>query len=50
MGWTGKNFSFILTEKMKTEGFLVQIVPEILASGPLKITFKKRIKFSPFLL
>ncbi|EMG19710.1 hypothetical protein LEP1GSC083_3156 [Leptospira interrogans serovar Pyrogenes str. L0374] len=50
LGWTGKNFSFILTEKMKTEGFLVQIVPEILASGPLKITFKKRIKFSPFLL
>ncbi|EMJ55964.1 hypothetical protein LEP1GSC013_0109 [Leptospira interrogans serovar Valbuzzi str. Duyster] len=48
LGWTGKNFSFILTEKMKTEGFLVQIVPEILASGPLKITFKKKNKVQSF--
>ncbi|MGQ2799275.1 hypothetical protein ACT54M_02290 [Leptospira santarosai] len=42
LGWTGKKFSFNLTEKMKKEGFLVQIVPEILVSGPLKITFQKQ--------
>lgn len=42
LGWTGKKFSFNLTEGMKKEGFLVQVVPEILFSGPLKITFQKK--------
>ncbi|EMN42881.1 hypothetical protein LEP1GSC108_4021 [Leptospira weilii str. UI 13098] len=42
LGWTGKKFSFNLTEGMKREGFFVQIVPEILFSGPLKITFQKK--------
>ncbi|EMY15128.1 hypothetical protein LEP1GSC043_4814 [Leptospira weilii str. Ecochallenge] len=48
LGWTGKKFSFNLTEGMKREGFFVQIVPEILFSGPLKITFQKRIRFALF--
>lgn len=49
LGWTGKKFSFNLTEKMKKEGFLVQIVPEILVSGPLKITFQKQNMIRTFL-
>ncbi|MDV6236361.1 hypothetical protein CH379_012060 [Leptospira ellisii] len=42
LGWTGKKFSFVLTEGMKRNGFLVQIVPELLAEGPVKITFQKK--------
>ncbi|AOP36659.1 hypothetical protein A0128_21670 [Leptospira tipperaryensis] len=42
LGWTGKKFSFVLTPKMKKEGFLVQIVPEILRAGPVKITFQNK--------
>ncbi|EMY78507.1 hypothetical protein LEP1GSC060_3857 [Leptospira weilii serovar Ranarum str. ICFT] len=48
LGWTGKKFSFLLTEKMKKDGFLVQIVPEILSSGPLKITFQKKNTIQTF--
>ncbi len=42
LGWTGKKFSFLLTPKMRKEGFLVQIVPEVLKSGPVKITFQNK--------
>ncbi|TGM08261.1 hypothetical protein EHQ76_03830 [Leptospira barantonii] len=48
LGWTGKNFSFQLTQGMKKNGFLVQVVPEILSSGPLKITFKKKNAIQSF--
>ncbi|MDX1961160.1 MAG: hypothetical protein SFU98_21505 [Leptospiraceae bacterium] len=38
LGWTGKEFSFKPISKMFSEGFLIQVVPEILQSGPLKIS------------
>ncbi|XDD52279.1 hypothetical protein AB3N59_18225 [Leptospira sp. WS92.C1] len=42
LGWTGKTFSFRPVIGMKKNGFLIQIVPEILALGPLRITFRKK--------
>ncbi|MCE9499965.1 MAG: hypothetical protein K8R21_05635, partial [Leptospira sp.] len=42
LGWTGKKFSFFPTGKIRREGFYLQIVPEILKHGPLKIVFRNK--------
>jgi hypothetical protein len=42
LGWTGKKFSFLPKSYMKTEGFYIQIVPEILKNSPLKISFNSK--------
>ena len=39
LGWTGKKFSFEFKKYMKEEGFFLQIVPEIIKKGELKIRF-----------
>lgn len=39
LGWTSKRFSFYPKAYMKKKGFYIQIVPEILRKGSLKITF-----------
>ncbi|RHX91554.1 hypothetical protein DLM76_17700 [Leptospira yasudae] len=49
LGWTGQKFSFVPTKTMKKDGFLIQIVPEILASGQLEITFQKENVVQSFL-
>jgi hypothetical protein len=38
LGWTGKEFTFIPVPPQK-KGFYLEIVPEILSSGPLEIEF-----------
>ncbi len=42
LGWTGRKFGFIMKKYMQMEGFYIQIVPEILASGPLKAVFRSK--------
>lgn len=38
LGWTGKKFSFRVTEKIRREGFWIEVVPEILKNGSLKVS------------
>lgn len=42
LGWTGRHFSFIMKKYMQKDGFYIQIVPEILISGPLKTVFRSK--------
>lgn len=43
LGWTSKKFSFYPKTYMKEKGFYIQVVPEILQKGALKITFLSEI-------
>jgi hypothetical protein len=40
LGWTGKKFSFSLTNEIREKGIWIEVVPEILEVEPLKIQFQ----------
>lgn len=42
LGWTGKRFTFSPRKYMFEKGFYLQVVPELVESGPLTITFSNR--------
>jgi hypothetical protein len=37
LGWTGKEFSFLLTKEIRQQGIWIEVVPEILQAGTLVV-------------
>lgn len=45
LGWTGASFSFQVTEKIRQEGFWIEVVPEILKDKPLEVKIQFTSEF-----